>query len=84
MEIDGSSGNTVGGASVEGANVIAQSGFLGVDLEGSSLNLVEGDFIGTDVTGRGGPGEIRPEELAYFSLFYGISIWQYDRRRVGQ
>ncbi len=51
VEIDLSSGNTIGGTSTGAADVISGNGSSGVELDGSSDNLVEGDFIGTDASG---------------------------------
>ncbi len=51
VEIDSSSGNTIGGTSTGAADVISGNGSSGVELDGSSDNLVEGDFIGTDASG---------------------------------
>jgi hypothetical protein len=56
------SGNTIGGTTAGAADVVSGNGSFGVELDnigsavpvglsGSSDNLVEGDFIGTDVTG---------------------------------
>ncbi|MGP0064186.1 MAG: beta strand repeat-containing protein, partial [Isosphaeraceae bacterium] len=49
--IDSSSGNTIGGTAAGAADVISGNTFWGVDIGGSSDNLVEGDLIGTDATG---------------------------------
>ncbi|HKI20457.1 MAG TPA: hypothetical protein VKA15_21390, partial [Isosphaeraceae bacterium] len=51
VEIDYSSGNTIGGTGTGGADVISGNQGSGVSLNGASDNLVEGDFIGTDITG---------------------------------
>ncbi len=58
VEIDSGSGNTIGGTIAGAANVISgngtsdtSNGDWGIGLEGSSDNLVEGNFIGTDPTG---------------------------------
>ena len=46
------SGNTVGGTSAPARNVISGSDFAGVEIDSlASDNVVEGDYIGTDVTG---------------------------------
>jgi Right handed beta helix region len=49
----GSYNNTVGGTTAGAANVISGNKYDGVHIEGPSTygNLVEGNFIGTDVTG---------------------------------
>ncbi len=46
------SNNLVGGATTDARNVISASN-RGVDLFGGSSNAVQGNFIGTDVTGTG-------------------------------
>ncbi len=51
--LDGVSSNTVGGISSGSGNVICRSGRYGVELAGSGPgNLVQGNFIGTDASGR--------------------------------
>jgi hypothetical protein len=51
--ISSGSHNTIGGTSPAARNVISGNGFEGVNIVNSpaSGNLVQGDFIGTDVTG---------------------------------
>ena len=52
--IGGASGNTIGGATAGARNVIsgnADHGILITD-QGTSANVVQGDYIGTDVTGK--------------------------------
>jgi hypothetical protein len=51
VEIDSSSGNTIGGTGAGHANIISGNGNAGVELDGASGNLVEGNSIGTDATG---------------------------------
>ena len=49
----GSSGNTVGGTTAAARNVISGNGNVGVEITDSGKNnLIEGDFIGTDATGK--------------------------------
>ncbi len=51
IELDtGSSGNTIGGMTTAARNIISGNILTGVFIEASD-NLVEGNFIGTDVTG---------------------------------
>jgi titin len=57
VEIDSSSGNTIGGTGGGAADVISGNR-LGVELGGASNNLVEGDFIGTDATGTKALGNL--------------------------
>src|SRR5262249_30698600 len=52
VEIDsGASGNTIGGATAAARNIISGNQNIGIYGTGSS-NLVEGNYIGTDVTGQ--------------------------------
>jgi len=54
VEIDnGASGNTIGGTTGAPSNVISGNTTYGVEISGSgtSGNVVEGDYIGTDITG---------------------------------
>lgn len=47
------SGNTIGGTTAAARNVISGNGSIGVSIQGSGTtnNSVEGNYIGTDVTG---------------------------------
>ena len=51
--IDGSAGNTIGGLSFGAGNVISGNSYEGVALVGDANhgNLVQGNFIGTDISG---------------------------------
>jgi hypothetical protein len=50
--LDSSSGNTIGGTTAGAGNVISGNQLNGVEfLTGSSNNLIQGNFIGTDTTG---------------------------------
>ena len=52
VEIDtGASGNTIGGTTTAARNIISANAYSGVEIDDANDNLVEGDFIGTDVTG---------------------------------
>ena len=51
--LTGVSSNTVGGISAGAGNVICRSGHFGVEIAGGGpSNLVQGNFIGTDASGR--------------------------------
>lgn len=52
--VDGASGNAVGGTSAGSRNVVGGNGRLGIGVygRGNSSNLVQGNFVGTDATGR--------------------------------
>ena len=59
VELDtGTSGNTIGGTVAGGRNVIAGNAADGVDLVGTGTtgNVVEGNFIGTDAAGSAALG----------------------------
>ena len=58
--VDGASGNTIGGTTTEAANVISGNGNNGVTLvgTGTSNNVVLGNFIGTNITGSFGIGNV--------------------------
>jgi all-beta uncharacterized protein/S-layer family protein len=45
------SGNTIGGMTASARNIISGNSGEGVDVRLSQLNLVQGNFIGTDITG---------------------------------
>src|SRR5207237_577292 len=58
VTIDGASNNTIGGATPGARNVISGNGFFGIDITRgffshlpASGNLVQGNYVGTDVTG---------------------------------
>ena len=51
VEIEtGATGNTIGGTTSSARNVISGNTFAGVEID-SSANVVEGNYIGTDITG---------------------------------
>jgi hypothetical protein len=53
ITINNVGGNTIGGAATAARNIISGNTANGVEISGSSAtgNIVEGDYIGTDVTG---------------------------------
>ena len=55
---NGASNNTLGGTTAGARNVISGNGANGVEINGggSTANLVQGNFIGTDVTGAAAVG----------------------------
>jgi hypothetical protein len=57
--LSGASSNTIGGTTAATRDVISGNVYNGVYITGSgtSYNVVEGDFIGTDVTGRQAVGQ---------------------------
>jgi hypothetical protein len=58
--IDNAPSNTIGGTTASAANLISGNGNSGVEIAGASSaqNLVEGNFIGTDVNGAGAVGNL--------------------------
>ena len=44
-------GNTIGGPTAASRNIIAADGLRGIEFESANSNLVEENYIGTDVTG---------------------------------
>ena len=60
----GVTGNTIGGTATGAGNVIDDSGLYGVEITGSS-NVVQGNLIGTDITGTKGLGTFGDGILLY-------------------
>ena len=57
VELDtGASGNTIGGTTAAARNIISANPYAGVEIDDANDNVVEGDFIGTDVTGTAALG----------------------------
>jgi hypothetical protein len=54
--IDGASNNTIGGVTAAARNIISGNVGNGVYIQGGSGNVVQGNFIGTDVTGMASRG----------------------------
>jgi CSLREA domain-containing protein len=52
VDIYGASGNIIGGVAASGRDIISGNGSNGVHIEqGASGNIIEGDYIGTDLSG---------------------------------
>ena len=51
IDLESNSGNTIGGTSLGAGNVLSGSSYCGLFGEGSSDNVIQGNFIGTDSTG---------------------------------
>ena len=47
----GGENNTIGGTTASARNIISANAYSGVEIDDANDNLVEGDFIGTEVTG---------------------------------
>ena len=66
-------GNTIGGLTAGLGNVISGNGQNGIFVSGASNNLIEGNYIGTDITG----------EVAVGNGFAGITINNAPATMVG-
>ena len=57
MQVQGST-NTIGGTSASDRNIISANGYFGIQAQSSGAydELIEGNYIGTDVTGTVGLG----------------------------
>ncbi len=51
IEIELADGNTIGGTSADARNVISGNASDGIEIDGSDLNIIQGNYIGTDYTG---------------------------------
>ena len=73
---DGSNDNTIGGASPEARNIISGNG-VGVEVgspgEVPRSNKIQGNFIGTDITGT----------VALANGMWGVSIWSANETQIG-
>ena len=52
MRSTAAASNTIGGTTAAARNIISANGYSGVEIDDANDNVVEGDFIGTDVTGK--------------------------------
>jgi Ca2+-binding RTX toxin-like protein len=59
----GASGNTIGGAAAAARNIISGNSIAGLYITGSNGNLVQGNYIGTDVTGAVGLSDVIGVEI---------------------
>jgi streptogramin lyase len=64
--LNGATNNTIGGTTAGAGNVISGSAGEGVDVTGSSNNLIAGNYIGTDITGT----------VVLGNTFYGLLLYQ--------
>jgi hypothetical protein len=73
--LDGAPGNTIGGTSPAARNVLSGNGFDGMLITGvgASGNYVQGNFVGTDLTGTAPVG----------NHFNGIAIVDANRNTIG-
>ena len=49
--IQGCSNDTIGGTNANDLNLCSSNVFLGIEVQGGGTNLIEGNFVGTDITG---------------------------------
>ncbi|MGH9838271.1 MAG: hypothetical protein ACREEM_05760 [Blastocatellia bacterium] len=70
--INGASGNTIGGTAAGARNVISGNDGHGISLRGNG-NLVQGNFIGADITGAAALG----------NLIFGVSILNASNNTIG-
>jgi len=68
--IDNASDNIIGGTMVGAGNVISSNFGYGVGILGATRNLVQGNFIGTDITGIFDRGNL---EYGVIIAYYGAS-----------
>jgi titin len=57
--IDGASGNIIGGTAPGGRNLVSGNGHAGILIinAGATGNIVQGNYVGTDITGTAPPGK---------------------------
>ncbi len=82
--IDASSNDTIGGTAAAARNIISANLDSGLEITASSNDLVEGNFIGTDVTGT--TARFRDQPAGQSILRRGHRWWvvrQHDRRVDG-
>ena len=75
VTVNGAPANTIGGASGGAGNLLSGNSQGGVSLKGvgAANNLVQGNYIGTDASGR----------LALGNLFSGVTIFGANNNLVG-
>ncbi len=61
IQLENGSGNTIGGTGAHAGNLISGDffrAFYGIDVESDSNDLIEGNLVGTDVTGATALGSL--------------------------
>ena len=71
--LDGASSNTIGGTSAAARNVISRNLGNGITIQDGSSNVIQGNFIGTDVTGTLDKG----------NHAHGIAVVQASGTKIG-
>src|SRR5207247_997183 len=82
ISLNGGSANTIGGSDTGLGNLISGNGDEGIDIVSSDSNMIQGNFIGTDVSGavvaglgNGGVGvQIDPSTGNIIGLDSGVSV----------
>ncbi len=59
IEIQDASGNTIGGTVTGARNIISANGSDGMEIDNGDNNIIQGNYIGTDVTGTVMLGNVR-------------------------
>ena len=71
--IQGSTNNLIGGTSASARNIISGNGNTGITVLGALGNVIQGNFVGTDVSGTADVG----------NSFYGIKVQDFGNSTVG-
>jgi hypothetical protein len=82
--ITSNSGNRIGGTSASQRNLISGNRFVGIEVDGSSAsdNVIQGNYIGTDVTGQGALGNENDGVLIDRATFTTIGGTTAEARNV--
>ena len=73
MFIQGSTNNLIGGTTAATRNVISASANTGINILGASGNVLQGNYVGTDISGKVDLG----------NYFYGVKVQDFGNNTVG-